>query len=293
MRTKAIAFAPGHISALFAPSYHKNIFRTGSLGAGVCITSGCTAKVEIELADKAESVMFIEGRPASLEVSTEAVHYLLGAEKIKARVKCDLKPMLPVSQGFGMSAAGTLSVLIALCKILGKPHSMALQAAHRAEVVCKTGLGDVAGISAGGYEIRVKPGIPPYGYVDRIIPAKGENVLILCVLGDALETKKVLSDKKMVERCAKTGEKIMAKLLAKPTVKNLFDCGFEFSLQTGLATPEIQECVKALRRACVPASMVMLGNSVFALTKGNKKRVAEEILQSYGKVFCTKVWHAL
>jgi len=289
--SKAVAFAPGHISAFFVPCFHKNVLRTGSLGAGVSISSGAIARVEIEEAEEREFLMFLDGKPARLEVTAKALEYFLGSAKV--RVKAYVTPMLPLSQGFGMSAAGTLSVLLALSKILAKPYSRALVEAHRAEVVCKTGLGDVAGISVGGYEIRLRPGIPPYGFVDRIVSSRAENSLLLCILGNALETKKVLSDERLVERCASVGKKMLAKLLSKPTVKNLFDCGFEFACQTGLASAEIEECVMSLRKKGVSASMAMLGNSVFALAKGKKRNEALEILKAYGKVFSTKVWHGL
>ncbi|MEM3396374.1 MAG: hypothetical protein QW620_02480 [Thermoplasmata archaeon] len=290
---KAEGFAPGHISVFFAPYYHKNLPRTGSYGAGICITSGCTAEVVVEKTDSVEILTMLDGKARKLEVTEEAIRLLLKDANLQMKVVCNLKHMLPVSQGFGMSASGTLSALLALCKIIRMPASTAFQVAHKAEVLHRTGLGDVAGISAGGYEIRVKPGLPPYGIVDRIVCGEKENTLLLCVLGGTLETKKVLSDKKAVELCSIMGRKTLAKLLTEPTVKNLCLCGFEFAKSTGLASPEIVKCVESLWNAGIPASMVMLGNSVFAVVSGSKKRIAEEILLSYGKVFCTKVWHPL
>lgn len=292
-KEKTEGFAPGHISVFFAPCYHRNLLRTGSYGAGVCITSGCTAEVMVEKAARAEIVTLLDWKERNLEVTEDAIRTVLEDAKQKMKVVCNLNHMLPVSQGFGMSASGTLSALLALCKILRKPASIAFKAAHAAEVMHRTGLGDVAGMSAGGYEIRVKPGLPPYGFVDRIICSKKENSLLLCVLGGALETKKVLSDEKAVEQCSRIGKKALANLLREPTVKNLCSCGFEFAKETGLASREIVECVEGLWNAGIPGSMVMLGNSVFAVVNGNKKRIAEEMLQSYGEVFHTNVWNPL
>ncbi|MEM4161054.1 MAG: hypothetical protein QW531_03645, partial [Thermoplasmata archaeon] len=242
MGRKATGFAPGHISAFFAPYYHKNLLKTGSYGAGVCINSGSTATVEVEETGEVEITTMLEGKTKHLEVTADAVHRFLEITKRRLRVCCNLSHMLPVSQGFGMSASGTLSVLFALCKIVNASAITAFQCAHLAEVTHRTGLGDVAGIYAGGYEIRVKPGLQPCGFVDRILVSEKERKLILCVLGGVLETKKVLSDRNALERCAKSGRRALAGLLREPTVKNLCFCGFEFAKDTGLATPEIIEC---------------------------------------------------
>jgi len=40
--------------------------------------------------------------------------------------------------------------------------------AHNAEVNCKTGLGDVLASFHGGFEVRVKPGAPGIGTVEKI-----------------------------------------------------------------------------------------------------------------------------
>ncbi|MCX8173243.1 MAG: hypothetical protein N3F63_01345 [Thermoplasmata archaeon] len=292
-KQRAEGFAPGHISAFFAPFYHGNVFRTGSYGAGVAISSGCTSEVWVEDAEDIEVVTMADGEVRVLEVTAGAVRAVLEESNLKMRVVCNLKHALPVSQGFGMSASGTLSVLLALCKIFGMPASTAFRAAHRAEVLQRTGLGDVAGICAGGYEIRLKPGIPPYGIVDGIVSSDEETTLVLCVLGDALETKKVLGNRETLGRCSIAGRKALAKLLKEPTVKNLCRCGFEFAKETGLASMEIQECVNALWKAGIPASMVMLGNSVFAVAGGRRRKRAETILESYGRVYRTQVWHPL
>ena len=53
------------------------------------------------------------------------------------------------------------------------------QIAHNAEVNCKTGLGDVLASFHGGFEIRVKPGAPGIGNVEKIITDK-ISVIMIC-----------------------------------------------------------------------------------------------------------------
>jgi len=284
----AHGFSPGHITGFFAPFYRTDVLRTGSYGAGVCIAKGAWAEVEIEEADQRQICVKIEGVDAEPKVSIYALQNLIPENmRVNARIKLDM----PVSQGFGMSAAGTLSACIAVCKILKKRYSDALRCAHAAEVHFRTGLGDVAGIYAGGYEMRIKPGIPPYGIIDRILNLPDETELVLCVIGKELETKNVLGNPDAVESCIKAGKKCLRKLRAEPTVRNFFKLSFEFAIETGLASREIKEAIIELHKIPVPASMIMLGNSVFALVRNrNEKKRVKDVLSSYGSVTATHVW---
>jgi pantoate kinase len=59
----------------------------------------------------------------------------------------------------------------------------------------------------------------------------------------------------------------------------------EFMTRTGLATPEVEEAVKAAEEYG-PASMAMLGNSVFAVGKAKDQ---DRVLSERGTTFRTKV----
>ena len=53
------------------------------------------------------------------------------------------------------------------------------QIAFNAEVNCKTGLGDVFASYHGGFEIRVKPGAPGIGHVEKI-PTDKISIIMIC-----------------------------------------------------------------------------------------------------------------
>ncbi len=293
MRNKVFyGFAPGHISAFFAPHIEKDLLRTGSYGAGVSILHGARAEMSIKQSETTKVCFSVNGKPANLLVSEYALKSILANVHKNYEIHCELKHMLPVSQGFGMSAAGTLASAIALCMFLKKPYRLALEATHCAEVKFRTGLGDVAGMSAGGYEARVKPGIPPYGIVDRILNTEQERRLLICIIGKSIATKKVLSDEKMVEKCRRAGKEALKKLMASVTVRNLIAQGYEFALKTGLISGEVEECVGVLHKNGIQGSMAMLGNSVFALPPPKKWKKALEILGNYGEVIETEVYLA-
>ena len=103
----------------------------------------------------------------SAPVTRLALKYLIGNNSLGITVKTRLD--LPMGQGFGMSAAGSLSACHAVAKICGLSESDALRASHFAEVRLGTGLGDVISSFFGGFEIRKTPGIPPWGMIEHIL----------------------------------------------------------------------------------------------------------------------------
>jgi pantoate kinase len=189
---------------------------------------------------------------------------------------------LPISQGFGMSAAGALSANLALANLLNIPRDDAIRAAHYAEIESHTGLGDVIASSFGGIEIRRKAGLPPWGVLEHI---PGLYDVVLCVVGNKIETKKILTDASKIQEIASYGRYCTKKLLDKPSLENLFSLAWEFTRKICIADKAVLE---AIEKANVHgmASMCMLGNSVFAI--GNTTALCK-VLSEYGKVFCCTI----
>lgn len=277
---KAVAFAPGHISGFFEPVYMKqDITRTGSRGAGINISLGAISKVSADASTKQNFEIFINGKKSSAPVMHLALRHLVGNNPLKVVIKTELQ--LPIGQGFGMSAAGTLSASLALGKIAGSSNVDALKASHFAEVQLKTGLGDVLASSFGGVEIRKEAGLPPWGIIEHI---PGRYELVLCVIGKKLDTQKILSDTIKAKDIVNYGRYCTKKLLENPSFENFFSLSQVFTKNTNLADKRVLESIKAADQFGM-ASMCMLGNSVFAAGKTDKLC---EILSNFGKVYvCT------
>lgn len=278
---KSVAFAPGHISGFFEPVYHsKDLFRSGSRGAGINISSGAVSEVFVESSTNQNFEIYINNRRSSAPVTNLALKHLLGDTKIKILVKTSFD--LPTSQGFGISAAGALSATLATAKLLEIPREEAIKAAHFAEIQLRTGLGDVVASCFGGMEIRKTPGLPPWGVIEHI-PCKHD--IVICVIGKKIDTKKILSDKSKVDTIIEYGKYCTKKLLENPSFENFFSLSRFFSEKTGLADKKILEAIDAASRFGM-ASMCMLGNSVFAVGKTNELC---KILSRYGKIFICEV----
>ncbi|MFP4170978.1 MAG: pantoate kinase [Methanomassiliicoccales archaeon] len=253
---RARAFSPGHITGFFMICDGHGLDSSGSRGAGACISLGATSEVEASSGTGRMEVL-IDGQPSPAPVTRQALAYLIEDRTIDVRVETRLD--LPCGQGFGMSAAGTLSAAMAMTELMGWEMEEAVTASHRAEVVHRSGLGDVAAIATGGVTIRRREGIPPHGLVERI---PGDLELVLAVVGPEIHTSQVLG-RDMRRRINSVGEECLCALDDSPTLSNLFRLSRDFARRTGLITPPVEGALEAIQ-GLGPGSMVMLGNSVFA-----------------------------
>jgi pantoate kinase len=107
----------------------------------------------------------------------------------------------------------------------------------------------------------------------------------LCVVGAPLETSDVLGNAQKRAAVNRVGKECVEKMAIAPTLVNMMRISREFMKRTGLATKEVEAAVFAAEDFG-PASMTMLGNSLFAV--GNA-REQDRVLSSHGKTFKAKV----
>lgn len=284
MSSTAKAFAPGHITGFFQiRDRAKEHSKKGSRGAGICLSKGVVTKVSIEKAEKRKIEIYLNGRKARAEVTRMVAEELVGAKDLHITIKSEIQ--LPISQGLGVSAAGALSTALALNKALGSelPFDEVVEVAHKAEIVCRTGLGDVLAQTIGGFELRKKEGLLPYGKIDNI-PWRSDEIVI-CVVGKEIKTKAVLTSPEYRTRINMYGAVCVKKLIANPTVENFFSLSYDFAVKTGLADEKVIAAIRKIKGLGMGAQ-TMLGNAVFA-TGATKELV--NILRRCGKVYVCSV----
>jgi len=273
---RAKAFCPGHITGLFQVCQHQDVMTCGSRGAGLSISLGVISDVEVT--DGTGKVdIWLNGLKADAPVTEMAVRNILGDRPLDVTVHNELQ--LPLAQGFGTSAAGSISAAWALAHLLKLPEKDAYAAAHSAEIINRTGMGDVSGIMRGGIELRKRPGLPPIGTVDRM---NGHMDLILAVVGLSIPTAEMLSNRDKLEKINSVGSRCVDSLLKEPTLENFFRLSNEFMDGSGLATPEIRRAVWEARKWGW-ASQAMIGNSVFATSPDLE--LLSETLSQFGDVY--------
>jgi len=266
MVSEGEAFCPGHATAFFEVHEDSNPRAKGSRGAGLSLSLGVRTVARVRDAPRSSVDIIVNERRQKAEVTQRVVEKLTRSRSLEIKILSETP--LPVSQGFGVSAAAALSTALALNEALGAglPRDELVAIAHETEVECGTGLGDVVPASLGGMDLRWKPGAPGYGDV-RTFPVQAD--LLLAVLGPEIPTKSVLRDAAKVAAINRVGGTLVDEFSRSPSLDRLFDLGNRFAEETGLANRTILEVIQA-SRMFGRATMAMLGNSLFATGKSEQ-----------------------
>lgn len=274
-RTSARAFAPAHISGIFIIDMKKDPLLSGSMGAGVCLEDGAVTSVR----RAEETTVKINGAVSEAATTLSAIQLLTNEPVL---VETELS--IPVSAGLGASAAGALSAALAVNEALSLDLTFndLANAAHVADVKNRTGLGDVAGMTCGGIDIRKHAGIPPVGRIDRI-PCRNE--IISWVSFGEISTRSVLSDEMNTKSINKAGRFRLKELIKKPTIDNFFRQSCEFAKQIDMMSPKVRDAIEAVEAAGGLASQAMLGDTVFAINDNGA-------LSEFGEVKKSRISHA-
>jgi pantoate kinase len=270
------AFCPGHLTCAFQPFRTADPLESGSRGIGVRLGLGARARAEER--DDGEVRIVIDGVPSKAPVTRAAVEGVSGGRGFDIEIRNGL----PVSQGFGMSAAGAIAASLCVADIVGASAEEAFRAAHSADVLCGGGLGDVDAIASGfAVPVRMSPGFSG-SVADAGIRMRG---LSLAVLGPKMVTGSVLSDPQVSERIARAGSAAIEEFMSDPSEEKLYSCSARFSLDAGLESPEISDALSRLRGEGYRAGMCMLGNSVFT---DAPEREARRILGRRAEIRCCR-----
>lgn len=260
--TEATAFAPGHVTAIFAPYPDREPIRAGSRGAGVALASGVEVAVRPGTAgeEHREADLLLNGEPTRMEAVGRVLADLDAVDVTTVEATTEL----PLGAGFGVSGACALATALAVNSALGlrESENALIRTAHTAEVVAGTGLGDVVGAFRGGLPIRVDPGGPTDGRMDGV---PGRPRVEYVSFGE-LATEQVLDGP--LEAVRDAGEAALKRLLRRPNQDELLAAANEFAAEADLLVPEVAEAIEAVESEGGSAAMAMLGRTVFAFGTG-------------------------
>ncbi len=271
------SFSPGHVTGFFVPSENlSDMEKIGSRGAGFCTKLGVYSEVEV---GGTGWDIYVNDEKTSFMVVEKAVCSLASGGEIR------IKTELPFSQGFGMSGACALSSAMSICQEVGLDKSKAVRAAHVAEVFCRTGLGDVLAQSVGGFETRIKPGLPPDG---KIISKREDRDLVIGITGSRLVTPDILSDPSVSEWIKLVGEDCMDDFLPKSDFETFCEQSKRFALETRFMRTDIEDILSGVDDMGT-GSMSMIGNSIFLV--GKTDLLYDHLIEVLGpeKVYLTSI----
>ena len=239
----------GHITLCFTVDVESDEpLQQGSKGFGLSISKGVFVKVnkkDKELSNKINFHGFSEKADKKLYETVLDVIVEEGISANEYSWDIDVTLELPPQQGFGLSASGACASAIAIQRALEIPEleviPRALKIAHLVERKISGGLGDIAAISVGGIERRIKPGFPtPIG--PGIVESWYSNFPIILVWMSNLgtHTSSYIDSKKWQYQISSAGNNCMKKISSIPWDKSSWEIllqeSLEFSQNSGLIT---------------------------------------------------------
>jgi|GEM_PF-436999 len=256
----AVAFAPGHITGLFAPSHvGRDPRRRGSVGAGVVLDLGVTARAS--WADGgARSVRVRSAPPGPRPISTTVADRLLDGRR--GALLVELHHDLPIGQGFGMSAAGATATALAVGAVTGVPPDRSVAVAHLADLFGGGGLGGVGAILGGGWEQRRTPGVPPYGAITH---RQFDWPIVVAVAGPPVPSPARLADRRFLESVTAAGRIGLARLGRRPSAAAFLQESIQFGDTVGGGGAGLQRAVRSVRATGAFAQRTMFGNALWAV----------------------------
>lgn len=268
------AFCPGHISGYFRRVQGESNSGAGSIGAGIVVSEGVTASV-VKADTPHVTIRRIHGNSTIQDEfqGSPPIEYIMEKLEISAEVITECR--LPISAGFGMSAAALLSSITAMNALFGLSLSVEdiASLAHEAEIVHRTGLGDVAACKNGGLVCRTGQGINT-----KITRLYGITEPISAVNFGPMNTADVLDSDDIMKRIESAYSCECPK-----DIYHFFQLSRDFAEKSGLISENVNTALAACDAEGIPASMTMLGDGLFAYGERSI-----DVLSRFGEVFVMK-----
>jgi pantoate kinase len=282
---EATAFCPAHVTGFFKAHLddnQNNLENLGSMGAGFSIKQGVTTRVKIETKNNQKSSFQITTKgyqSDKTDISEFILNEFLKLGKFSNNffnIEHDIS--IPVGYGLGSSAAVALSLSFALDQVLEtKLDKITIgKIAHNAELSCKTGLGDVLASFHGGFEIRVKPGAPGIGHVEKILT---EKISVIMICFSPISTNKFINER--LSQINGLGGKMVNKLMKSKDYEHFQDMSLEFANYVDVMTPKMQELVNELSENNIKCGIALFGETIFSMIPKKDKSKILEILKKY------------
>ncbi|MEK9731457.1 MAG: hypothetical protein VW230_06835 [Candidatus Poseidoniales archaeon] len=314
--------AGGHITLIFTVEKQERLYRDqGSRGIGFSIDKGVRVKVTLEdpsstIPRSKFSVGTAPDDPIDLEAGRcsftirdmygqpieDASMYErfieacleIGLIKPHESFSFDIDIECPISQGFGMSAAGLISLGKAIHASTGRgTQEQFLRIAHRIERMMSGGLGDVLGASVGGVELRLVPGAP--GWPGKAVSfGIDEKILLVWNESENRHTSNYIDDEHWMSKITSAGIQSLNEFAEQDWSVEIWDeilmQSKHFGEASGLESEpirrelldKIQLCIKENDLSeSVESRLCMLGNSVAIVPKtlNSKNEDWHDVLQ--------------
>ncbi len=270
MSKKVSYWVAGHLTGIFEiRDMHPDPLFKGSRGAGLSINRGVITTIQPSKRERIEIYYDHQEISRKEALVTSKVLDLLGTDVELKNFQISHEFEIPLSSGYGASAAGALGTAFAVNEFLdlGYPDMKLFQIAHTAEVLARGGLGDIIGLYQGGAELRIQEGAPGIG---KTVSLNGYNEWnIGTVHLGPLKTSLVLTNSAKRAAINKSGTELISELQKKPTFENFIFLCAKFTKEANLASPRLKQQLTVLP-ASVFGGQIMLGEAFFIFYRNLK-----------------------
>ncbi|MFX1511344.1 MAG: pantoate kinase [Promethearchaeota archaeon] len=261
----------GHITGIFEiQDTSINPLEKGSRGAGFCINKG--VYTEAQFVDSDHSLIDFDGvtkKPEEALITATIIDKFVELGGIRG-IQISHTFEIPMSAGFGASAAGALGTAFALNELfeLELPIIKLFQIAHIAEVQNRSGLGDIIALFQGGLELRIKAGAPGIG---KTLSLQNENDLqIATVHLGSISTSSVLSNPFYRKLINQAGQKYIDTLKLTPSFTKFGELSERFTKSAGLLSSKLEQLFVKISKPLLKGQ-IMLGEGIFVLFSEEKQ----------------------
>lgn len=244
-------------STAFCPSYITGIFTVGNgdaAGAGFSLDKGMTTTVS---ETSGMPTIKINNKQSAAPVSWNVLKKYEERGGEVGGISITHKAEMPIGFGCGMSAAGAVSLALALNELLGAglKFSECVGMAHDAEVECGTGLSGADAAALGGIVARRSLQSGP-------VKLPFEEKKIHLAFFSAIETASIIRDPNWKTKVNREGKRKLGELFREKCWEKFVFCSREFALASGLG----KWCEKNMSEN-PRAGMAMVGRTLFSDSK--------------------------
>ena len=232
MRNGISVLVPLHITGFWISITDEDPIHTGSIGAGInlepCLKISSIGKHGLGILHNDKLIVFNTLADAYKNLGFKPYISRLHGENL-------------LGAGFGLSAGYSLASLIISAyenRVNISLYELG-RAVHIAEVVNRTGYGDVSAMITGGLEFRRAPGAPGISVVDKI-PVYKDIDFVVSISG-GMTTPDML--KRYGAGIRRYGPEIYAFFDEDPSIERFFEASYKFSRYVGMLSDSIESTI--------------------------------------------------
>ena len=303
------SWAPSGITSFFYSSpidpeslRDEDLLFVGGYGGGMCLAKGVTTEKDVVKTKNSQNQVkvIINGSLVKNPVATlKAIELFFKLFKLSLsdyEIAVNHTIEVPIGAGFGTSAAGALSTILALSQALDLPitYLTASHLAHIAEIRAGTGLGTVSGIARGGVVLVESAGAPGYDYVDNLIVP--DNISVISIHYAPISKQDIIFSEERLRKINYVGKMTLTKILHSPNIFTFMREAKEFTFNAGFVTSRLGEAistVESIKDRIIGYAQNMIGEALHVVLYDKNVREVISFLEKRledATIFSSKIY---